>query len=965
MKIRTRLVVLGFAGVVIAGANGAWRIVADTLQALVATPAIASTHLSSGLVGYWPFDEASGTTASDASGGNHPGTLVGGPVWTAGKFGNAVSFDGVDDYVNIPDPNLIEGSSELSVSVWAASNVTLTDNSRGIVAQARGGGGDNMLLQLRSTDNIAFEVNTGGTVRTDANADIADTGWHHYVGVYTGNRVLLYVDGVLQTNQPAQSGAVIASTNPLTIGTYDSGRNWAGVIDEVRIYNRALSATDIQDLYNLTTTSGPPSSDTQAPAVSLTMPTSGTTVSGVSVTVSADASDDVGVAAVQFLLDGASLGSEDTTSPYSIIWDSTQTIDGAHTLTARARDVAGNQTTSAGISVTVGNAAADTEVPTTPIGLTATPVSSSQINLEWMGSTDNVGVVGYRIYRGAVAVGTTSQTRFQNIGLAADTTYTYAIAAYDAAGNESNGSAPASAKTLSLSAPSSWTPPIGIPSPPFGIDDVAPPPPSQWPGAEAKNYYYIDNTHSAAINTNNPYGYPDKPRRTIPEITYAPGAYVEIHGGPYTAGGQLIFTHNGSPSQIMWLRGASSDAKPVIRAETIPKGSYIVMENLLYDTNKKTIGIRVHNGSQAHHIAVRHSEFTGPGTSVNQNSVIAINGNANFRFHDIVIYNNLIREFGDNEAILQNDYHGVKPGAYVDHVWILNNTVYNLGGDSVQVGSASLSAEQYPRFIYIGGNTFHGNLENDVDIKRAYDVIISQNDLGPVGDSHVVVHNGPARVWTIFNTFHGGVGDTAFITTGSTDTYLVGNVIYNNHGSPPDLGGGAIQNRGSSPITVVNNTIHDVDFGLEAAAGTNPIVSRNNIFANVAESLYHIVVRDSGSVAGSALAHTLFHEPSGRSARIRWGSEATYDVPGFQAAFPGECGGCLQGDPQFVNASAGNFALQSGSPAIDTGGVDDVYATFESTYGLSIAKDLAGVSRPQGTGWDIGAYEYVAGAVPP
>lgn len=965
MKIRIQLVVLGFAGVVIAGASGAWRIVADTLQAFVVTPAIASTHLSSGLVGYWPFDEASGTTASDASGGNHPGTLVGGPVWTAGRFGNALSFDGVDDYVNIPDPNIIEGLSQFSVSVWAASGVTLSDNSRGIVAQARGGGGDSMLLQLRSTDNIAFEVNTGGTVKTDANADIADTGWHHYVGVYTGSSVLLYVDGVLQTNQPAQSGAVIASTNPLTIGAYDSGRHWAGMIDEVRIYSREILETEVQDLYNLTTTSDPPSPDNQAPMVSLTTPLSGTIVSGVSVTVSADASDDVGVADVQFLLDGTSLGAEDTTTPYSIIWDSTQTVDGAHTLTARARDAAGNQTTSAGISVTVGNVAADAEVPTTPIGLTATPVSSSQINLEWIGSTDNVGVLGYRIYRGDVAVGTTAQTRFQNTGLTPEAAYTFAVAAYDAAGNESYGSAPASATTMSPANPSSWTPPIGIPSPSFGIDDVAPPPPSEWPGAAVQNYYYIDNTHPAATNTNNQYGYPDKPRRTIPEITYAPGAYVEIHGGPYTAGGQLLFTHHGSPSQVMWLRGASSDEKPVIRAETIPKGSYIVMENLRYDTNNKTIGIRVHKGSQAHHVVVRHSEFTGPGTNIGQDSVIGISGDATFRFHDIVIYNNLITEFGDNEALLQNDYHGVKPGAYVDHVWILNNTISNMGGDSVQVGSAALSAAQYSRFIYVGGNTFHGSLENDVDIKGAYDVIVSQNNLGPAGGSHIVVHNGPSRVWTIFNAFHGGLGDTAFITTGSTDTYLVGNVIYNNHGSTPDLGSGAIKNRGSSPITVVHNTIYDVDTGFYAAAGTNPIVSRNNIIANVIESLYHVAVMDSGSAAGSDLSHTLFHEPSAGSARIRWGTEVTYDVPGFQGAFPGECEGCIQSDPQFVNASEGIFSLQAESPAIDTGSVDDVYATFESTYGLSIAKDFVGVSRPQGAGWDIGAYEYVDGVVPP
>ncbi|HKB06390.1 MAG TPA: LamG-like jellyroll fold domain-containing protein, partial [Gemmataceae bacterium] len=99
--------------------------------------------------------------------------------------------------------------------------------------------------------------------------------------------------------------------------------------------------------------------DTTPPTVGMTAPASGTTVSG-STTVSADASDDVGVVGVQFLLDGQPLGAEDTTAPYSVSWNTTATLNGSHTLTARARDAAGNATTSAGVPVTVSNAAAAT-----------------------------------------------------------------------------------------------------------------------------------------------------------------------------------------------------------------------------------------------------------------------------------------------------------------------------------------------------------------------------------------------------------------------------------------------------------------------------------------------------------------------------------------------------------------------------------------------------------------------------
>jgi hypothetical protein len=96
-------------------------------------------------------------------------------------------------------------------------------------------------------------------------------------------------------------------------------------------------------------------STASSPTVSITSPANGATVSGT-ITVSATASDNVGVAGVQFKLDGANLGAEVTTAPYSISWNTTTTSNGSHTLTAVARDAAGNRTTSAGVTVTVSNA---------------------------------------------------------------------------------------------------------------------------------------------------------------------------------------------------------------------------------------------------------------------------------------------------------------------------------------------------------------------------------------------------------------------------------------------------------------------------------------------------------------------------------------------------------------------------------------------------------------------------------
>jgi hypothetical protein len=105
--------------------------------------------------------------------------------------------------------------------------------------------------------------------------------------------------------------------------------------------------------------------DATPPTVAVTAPGSGNTVTG-SVTVSANATDNVGVVGVQFRVDGATLGAELTAPPYTVTWNTTSTVDGSHVLTAVARDAAGNRATSPGVSVSVQNAApvADTTAPT-------------------------------------------------------------------------------------------------------------------------------------------------------------------------------------------------------------------------------------------------------------------------------------------------------------------------------------------------------------------------------------------------------------------------------------------------------------------------------------------------------------------------------------------------------------------------------------------------------------------------
>jgi len=235
------------------------------------------------------------------------------------------------------------------------------------------------------------------------------------------------------------AGATAASyTTPVTT-TGDSGSTFAVVVTNAA--GAVTSAATTLTVNNAT--------DTTPPTVSITAPASGATVSGT-VSVTANASDNVGVASVQFQLDGANLGSLDTASPFSTSWSTATASNGAHTLQAIAKDAAGNSTTSAAVTVTVSNTT-DTTAPSVPGGLAATAVSPSQINLSWTASTDNVGVTGYNVFRGGTKIGTSAGTTYQSVGLTPSTSYTFTVSAFDAAGNTSGLSAGASATTQASS----------------------------------------------------------------------------------------------------------------------------------------------------------------------------------------------------------------------------------------------------------------------------------------------------------------------------------------------------------------------------------------------------------------------------------------------------------------------------------------------------------------------------------
>src|SRR5213593_4369745 len=179
-------------------------------------------------------------------------------------------------------------------------------------------------------------------------------------------------------------------------------------------------------------------SDTTPPTVAVTAPVAGATVAGT-VSVSGGATDNVGVAGVQFKLDGVSLGAEMTMAPYAVTWNTTATADGPHVLTAVARDTAGNTATASAISVTVANAARiDGTAPT--ISQVSLAVTSSGATIGWTTSEPSDTQVAYgltRSYGSLTSLSSTLQTSHSQAitGLTPNTWYHFRIRSRDAAGN--------------------------------------------------------------------------------------------------------------------------------------------------------------------------------------------------------------------------------------------------------------------------------------------------------------------------------------------------------------------------------------------------------------------------------------------------------------------------------------------------------------------------------------------------
>jgi hypothetical protein len=400
------------------------------------------------LVAAYSFNEGTGTALTDFSGNGNNGTLANGPTWTtAGKYGGALSFDGSNDIVNINDSASLDLTTGMTIEAWVRP--TTGTNWRTILMKERPGNITyGLYANTSSPSRPAVELATNasssnGEVR--GAAQLATNSWSHVAATFDGSFLRLYVNGNQVGSLPA-GGSIITSSNALRIGGNTIwGEYFRGQIDDVRIYNEALTQAQIQLDMNTPVATAPPPSDTIFPTVGITSPSSNATVSG-SINVSANASDNVGVVGVRFAVDGVTIGVEDTSAPYSVSWNTSSVANGSRSLTAVARDAAGNITTSTAVPVTVDNFV-DVTPPT--VAITAPAGGSSVQNTVTVTATasDDVGVVSVQFTANGANIGgldtAPPYAANWNTTAVANGTYTLSAVARDAA-NNSTISAPVS-----------------------------------------------------------------------------------------------------------------------------------------------------------------------------------------------------------------------------------------------------------------------------------------------------------------------------------------------------------------------------------------------------------------------------------------------------------------------------------------------------------------------------------------
>jgi RHS repeat-associated protein len=212
-----------------------------------------SMAVVSGLVAAYGFEEGTGTIAADAS-TNHLTGTVSGAVWARGRFGNALRFNGTSDWVTVADAQALHLTTGMTLSAWVQPTVPMSGKASIVVKEVTGN--STYALYANGSTNQANSTFRSGTQSKSVagGSALPVNTWTYVAATYNGSTFSLYINGSLAASN-AVTGSINVSTGVLRFGGNTVGEYFAGLIDEVRVYNRALSESEITTDMNTPITS--------------------------------------------------------------------------------------------------------------------------------------------------------------------------------------------------------------------------------------------------------------------------------------------------------------------------------------------------------------------------------------------------------------------------------------------------------------------------------------------------------------------------------------------------------------------------------------------------------------------------------------------------------------------------------------------------------------------------------------
>lgn len=207
-----------------------------------------SNTTSGGLVAAYGFNEGAGASVGDQSGNANNGSIFQATWYTTGKYGKALAFDGSNDYVSVPDSNSLDLTNRMTLEAWVRP--TATSGWRTVLLKENGGELAYGMYARESTNRpsgwLRIDPTSGSSQSARSSVALTNNAWNHLAVTYDGSVLRTYVNGTLRGSRNV-TGNMYTSSSPLKFGGNAVwGEYFAGQLDEIRIYNRALTATEIQ-----------------------------------------------------------------------------------------------------------------------------------------------------------------------------------------------------------------------------------------------------------------------------------------------------------------------------------------------------------------------------------------------------------------------------------------------------------------------------------------------------------------------------------------------------------------------------------------------------------------------------------------------------------------------------------------------------------------------------------------------